>query len=611
MPTTLGRLLGPDIRADPAPASGPAARHRIISASPYDIPAPAHQNVTMPLRVALLGVGVALGLWARALAASSRLSFASRTSWGTIFLLIAGWSAMVAAVIVLRERRRCALLLYAVGSWWFVRELASPSVEFPLAFTIGLLLFPLGPALVTHLLLSHPAGRIEGWPYRVIVASGYVVTAGVLGLAGTSFFDPEPMGCVGCPDNLLLIHAEPGLYDRLNLTGVQLGAAWLILALGAGAWRVISAKPGSRSSISLVAAGAIGFLTASAAYYLTSLTAGALGGNGRGFAIWQAQGACLILLAVAMIGDLWRVRRARRNLTRLVVDLAGPAPGRLRDALAQRLADPSLVIGYPIEDGGRYVDAEAREVRLPPPGGRAVTSLRRGSSELAILVHRPGILGSQPLVDDLVASVQLGLENERLTAEDLAQLDDLRSSGSRIVAAGDTERRRIERNLHDGAQQRMVALLLSLRLIRTGPGGGAPQLEAAEQRLRQAIADLRRVAQGVHPVLLKEAGLRPALDALGEERPITVQAAPGRRYPDAIESSVYLVVARMSAAGATSVVINDDGSHLTTRVTVNGHPSDLLDLTDRAKTLGGDIEITDTGDEVVATLTLPSRQSSG
>jgi signal transduction histidine kinase len=560
----------------------------------------------MPLRVALLAVGVALGLWARAVAASSSgLSFATRTSWGTIFLLIAGWSAMVAAVVLLRERRRCALLLYAVGSWWFVRELATPSVEIPLAFTIGLVLFPVGPALVAHLLLSHPTGRIEGWPYRVIVTGGYLVTAGVLGLGGTSMFDPEPMGCVGCPHNLLLIHADPGVFERVNLTGVQLGAVWSILALGAGAWRVISAKPGSRSSISLVAPGAIGFLAASTAYYLTSLATGVLGGSGRDLAVWQAQGACLILLAAAMTGDLWRVRRARRNLTRLVVDLAGPAPGRLRDALAERFADPNLVIAYPIEDGRRYVDAEAQEVRLPPPGERAMTSLRRGSSELAVLVHRQGILDSRQLVDDLIASVQLGLENERLTAEDLAQLGDLRSSGSRIVAAGDAERRRIERDLHDGAQQRLVAMLLSLRLIGTKPGGSTPELEAAEQRLRQAIADLRRVAHGVYPVLLKEAGLLPALHALGEERPVTVQAAPRRRYPDATESSVYLVVARMSVAGPTSVVINDDGSHLITRVTVNGHPSDLLDLTDRAKTLGGDIEITDTGNEVVATLTLP------
>jgi signal transduction histidine kinase len=560
----------------------------------------------MPLRVALIAVGVALGLWARAVAASSSgLSFATRTSWGTIFLLIAGWSAMVAAVVVLRERRRCALLLYAVGSWWFARELATPSVGIPLAFAIGLVLVPVGPAIVAHLLLSYPTGRIEGWPHRVIVAGGYVVTAGVLGLVGTSVFDPEPMGCVGCPSNLLLIHADPGLFDRINLIGIRLGAAWSILAIGAGAWRVISAKPGSRSSIALVAAGAIGFLAASAAYYLTSLAAGALGGSRRDLVVWAAQGACLILLAAATTGDLWRVRRARRNLTRLVVDLGGPAPGRLRDALAERLADPNLVIAYPIEDGRRYVDAEAREVRLPPPGDRVMTSLRRGPSELAVLVHRPGILDSRQLVDDLVASVQLGLENERLTAEDLAQLGDLRSSGSRIVAAGDAERRRIERDLHDGAQQRLVALLLSLRLIRTEPGGSTPELDAAEQRLRQAIADLRRVAHGVYPVLLKEAGLLPALHALGEERPVTVQAAPRRRYPDAIESSVYLVVARMSAAGPTSVAINDDGSHLTTLVTVHGHPSDLLDLTDRAKTLGGDIEITNTGNEVVATLTLP------
>ena len=258
-----------------------------------------------------------------------------------------------------------------------------------------------------------------------------------------------------------------------------------------------------------------------------------------------------------MTGDLWRVRRARRNLTRLVVDLAGPAPGRLRDALAERLADPSLVIAYPIEDGRRYVDAEAREVRLPPPGDRAMTSLRRGPSELAILVHRPAS-STLSRWSTISSPGPARPENERLTAEDLAQLDDIRSSGSRIVAAGDDERRRIERDLHDGAQQRLVALLLSLRLIRTGPDGSAPELEAAEQRLREAIADLRRVAQGVYPVLLKEAGLRPALNALGEERLVRVQAAPGRRYQDAIESTVYLVVVQMSIAGPTSVVIIDD-----------------------------------------------------
>jgi hypothetical protein len=300
-----------------------------------------------------------------------------------------------------------------------------------------------------------------------------------------------------------------------------------------------------------------------------------------------------------------RARRVRRNLTRLVVDLAGPAPGRLREALAQRLGDQSLVIGYPIEGGLRYVDAEGRVVELPPSGGRASTSLRRGTTELATLIHRPGILKSSAEVDDLIASVQLGLENERLTAEDLAQLADLRSSGVRIIAAGDAERRRIERDLHDGAQQSLVALLLSLRLMRTGPGGTTPEVEAAEGRLRQAIAELRDVAHGVYPVLLKEAGLRAALNALGEERPVTVERAPGGRYPDVVESTVYLLISRMSKAGRTTVAISDDGHHLNAQVQTSGRPQDLLDVADRVQTLGGDLHVTDTGNEVVASLVLP------
>jgi hypothetical protein len=129
----------------------------------------------------------------------------------------------------------------------------------------------------------------------------------------------------------------------------------------------------------------------------------------------------------------------------------------------------------------------------------------------------------------------------------------------------------------------------SVPQFRTEPDGRRTRPRRPEQRLRQAIADFRRIAHGVYPVLLKEAGLRLALRALGEERPVIVQAAPGRRYPDATESSVYLFVARISAAGPTSVVINDDGGQLSTRVTANGHPRDLLDLTDRMKTLGGDI----------------------
>jgi signal transduction histidine kinase len=463
-----------------------------------------------------------------------------------------------------------------------------------------------GSAIVAQLLLSHhPTGRIERWPFRVIVAVGYVVTVGVVGWAGSSVFDPEQLGCVGCPDNLLLINGNPALFDQFNVIGVRLGIAWLVVVIAAGIWRMVSTRAGPRGHLNLVTAAALGFLGTTAAYYLTSLDTGALGGSGRGLLIWQVQGTGQILLAAAMVGELWRARRARRRFTRLVVDLAGPAPGRLRDALAERLVDPSLVIAYPIDDGRRYVDAQACDVQLPPPGERAITPLRRGPSEIATLIHRRGILNSPEEVDDLVSSVQLGLENERLTAEDLAQLVDLRTSGARIVASGDAERRRIERDLHDGAQQRLVAMLLSLRLLRSGPGGNDPDLVAAEGHLRQAIANLRQVAHGVYPVLLKDRGLGPALDALTEDRPIVLATPPARRYPDPIESSVYLLVARLSASGPMSVFIADDGRSLSARVETRGASEDLVEIIDRARTLGGDIDITETADGVVVTLTLP------
>jgi len=207
----------------------------------------------MPLRVAPLVGGAALGLWARAVAVSSAgISLAARTSWGTIFLVAIGWSMLVAATIVLRERRRSALLLYATGAWWFVAELASPSVGVPIAFTIGLVLSAAGPALVTHLALSHPTGRVAGWPYRAIVVAGYVVLLGAVGLANAVVFDPAATGCLGCPRNLLLA-GDPMLADQVALIGVWLGASWLLLALiGVGGTEFSERRvPGSVGCVSL------------------------------------------------------------------------------------------------------------------------------------------------------------------------------------------------------------------------------------------------------------------------------------------------------------------------------------------------------------------------
>lgn len=552
----------------------------------------AHQNGTMPLRLALLVGGAALGLWARAVAVSSAgISLAARTSWGTIFLLAVGWSTMAAATIVIRERRRSALLLYATGAWWFVAELASPSAGVPIAFTVGLALSAAGPALVTQLALSYPTGRPIGWPYRAIVAAGYGVLLGVVGLADAVVFDPAAAGCLGCPRNLLLV-GDPMLADGVAMMGVWLGTGWLLCALIGVAWRAISVVPSSRIAVGPAAVAVSVFLGATLVQYLVSLPAGGLGAGGPAEIVWRLQGLSLLGLAVAACVELWRARRARRDLTRLVVELRGATPGGLRAALADRLGDPTLALAYPIDGGRRYVDADARPVSMPPRRGRSITRLVRDGVELAMIVHRPRILSEPQQVNDLAASVQLALESERLTAEDLVQLIEIRTSGRRIVAAGDAERRRIERDLHDGAQQRLISLLLGLRLVRSE--ATLPILDDADAELRRAIVELRQLAHGVYPVLLKDAGLGAALGALAETRQLVVENGSTGRYPDVIESTVYLLVAQLSEAGRTVVRIGQDGSDhrvLMVEVSVTGSLRLDAELVDRVRTLGGNLDL--------------------
>ena len=558
----------------------------------------------MPLRVVLLSVGAALGLWARSTsAASAGISFADRTSWGSIYLLVVGWFLMVAAVVVLPERRRSALLLYAIGVWWFVNELASPAVGLSLMFTVGLVLFATGPALVAHLALGYPTARLQGRPSTVIVVCGYAVMLGVIGVAGTTVFDPQTTGCLDCPTNLLLFSAHPAVADWVDLIGVGLGAVWLLLALGAVAWRAVSAGRGVRGSVGSIAGCAAIFLGASAAQFLASLPHGGLGSGGPGSAVWRLQGASLLVLAVATCVDMWRARRARRNLTRLVVDLRGASPGGLRAALAERFGDRDLVLAYPIEDGRRYVDAEAHDLDVTPTPDRSATQLVQDGVHLATLLHKPGILTQTQQVNDLIVSVRLALESERLTAEDRAQLAQIRSSGARIVAAGDAERRRIERDLHDAAQQRLVALLLTLRLIRREVP--LPILEAALAELRLAIADLRQLAHGVFPVLLKDAGLRAALDGLAESRRLVVEVDADERYPDVVETTVYLLIARLSDAGPTSARIGRDDSMLLLEASLAGRPEALGEPADRIRTLGGHLDLTMNEEVTRMTLALP------
>ena len=296
----------------------------------------------------------------------------------------------------------------------------------------------------------------------------------------------------------------------------------------------------------------------------------------------------------------------------LVVELERTPPGSVRDALARTLGDPSLELALWLPARGAYVDANGRAVELPAAGsGRAVTILGAADTPVAALVHDPVLLERRALLEAACAAARLALENERLQAELRAQLVELRASRARIVSAGDEERRRLERDLHDGAQQRLLSLGLALQLARThlGPdaNGASDLLAEADVELRAALDELRELAHGIHPAVLTEQGLAPALRSLAERSPVpvTILGLPDERLPTPAEAAAYFLVSealanvskyahasrvRIEVArvdGRVLVEVEDDG--------VGGaepaRGSGLRGLSDRVQALDGTLEV--------------------
>ncbi|RPF39174.1 histidine kinase [Streptomyces sp. TLI_185] len=545
----------------------------------------------MPIRLLLLGLGAALSLLTVLIARAERgFSVALTTPHGLIALLGAGWTLLIGA-FALGSRpsgRRAGILLFIAAYAWFLPEWDNPGTTSSVAFSLGLALNAACPAAVGHLALAYPGGRLGSWPARVLVVGGYAITVGVQGVGAAAYSRPQAHGCPQCPRNWWALADAPARAQSIASLGVQAGTVWLSALIAFLAWRLLTSSPAARRSTGLPTLCTLGYITAVALSYVRSLDRGFLGFDARDGQLWLTQAGTLSLLAAAALADLVRIRLRRRELTRVVIDIGATAtPGRLRDAIAERLDDPDLQIAYPVGVGHRHIDASGSPVAWPPQPGRATTTLRISDAPLSILIHRPGLLDSPMAVDELVSGIHMALEHERLHAESQAQLADLRASGARIITAGDEERRRLERDLHDGAQQRLVGLALGLRLLRIRTTTPAPHLDRAEAELEQAITDLRAVARGLYPVLLKEAGLAVALEALAHTRDLRIQDVPRARYPDVLESTVYLMVARMSENRTTTVGIDECSRQLITSVTVTGEMPDLADLTDRITTLEG------------------------
>ena len=552
----------------------------------------------MPLRLVLWPAGVALGAYSLSVARDDpTFSFAGTSLAGAAALLGAG-GALLACGLVFWGRRpgnAVGALLAAAGCAWFLAEWDNPGVSSATVFTVGLVLYEACAPLVAWAMLAYPSGRLASWGERLgigVALSGAVL---VLGLLPALFFHPAAQGCAECPENLILVSDKPGRFDDLSQVGVQLGLAWSLLLVAVAGWRLARSSPARRRVVAPVVLAGCAFLALVAATFATSLDRGFVGSGEVERRLWVGQAAALAALAVAVAWGLLRTRRVRSSLARLVVELGeSAAPGGLRDGLAEALADPGLEIAYPVGEG-RYADARGRPVALTLGEGRASTPLIRDGRPVAVVVHRTGLLENPELIEEVASAARLALENERLQAEALAQLEDLRSSRARIIEAGDAERRRLERDLHDGAQQRLVGLSLALRLVQTRLEPGDDRqlglLTEAEAELAKAVAELRELAHGIHPAVLSDEGLAAAVEALAEEAALRIAALPQERFAPAVETAAYLVVAEAAKTGAARVRAERRDGALVVDVEAEAEPEGLLDLQDRVGALDGRLEV--------------------
>ena len=521
------------------------------------------------------------------------------SSWrDTVALLLAGWALVGAGLAfwIRRPSSRCGLLLACAGIAWFLPEWNSPAAA-ALPFAVGLSLGAVAAALVGHAVLAYPGGRLRSPLERVVVVIAYLGSAVVLGLLPALVFDPG-YTCADCPRNPLLVAEHDALYDRLNRIAVDLGLAWaLALALLVLAKLARSSPAALRAGWPVLAACAA-YLGLVAGTFAASLDRGFVAPESLEHDLWLAQAIALTVLAGGVAWGLVRARRARSAVARLVVELTPSAPAGVQTALGTIVGDPELVLAYPLPGSDRLVDARGRPVDLSRRLSR--TTLVRGGRPVAVVAHAPGLLDDEQLVDEMTAAAGLALDNEGLHAEVQARLDELRRSRARIVAAGDAERRRLERDLHDGAQQQLVALALSLRLVRSQVTAScdpdiAAKLDAAERELDHAIAELRELAHGIFPAVLAEAGFAVAVRALAEEGRVLIRTGdlPGDRFPPAVETAAYTLVAEAARTAATRVTVR--GRTLSGRLVVEveadrGEPVDLVALEDRIGALDGLLE---------------------
>jgi signal transduction histidine kinase len=515
---------------------------------------------------------------------------------------------------------RFGALLMASGPVLFLAMLANS--EDATVYSVGrVFAWAIEPFLV-YLMLAFPAGRLEN---RIDRALFYAITFVALflflptALVVERFPVPAPwMTCdADCPDNaFMLLNSEPGLVEAV----LRPLREFLLVAIAAAvavriAHRINGAKPLTRRLLAPV----LGV----ACFRIAAFGAAILGRRVAPESTVIEVAAWLLAIAVPLTAIAFLVGLVRwwvfiaRATRRLAVGLRGhPSPDDLRSALADAFDDPSLEIVYWMGNGvGYWGDADGhRTQHVPVAPGRFLTAINDGADLIAGVIHDSALRYDRGFIDTTISYALMTMDNHRLSAQTSSLVRQVRESRARIQAAADAERRRIERDLHDGAQQRLVALRIKLELaaerIGDGEGEAAAVLRGLGADVEEALEEVRSLAHGIYPPSLADRGLVEGLRAaaLRNPFPTTVLAAGVQRYSREVETAAYFcclealqnvakhaqgasaAVIELSDNGSLRVEVRDDGAGFDPAM-VNGGAG-LLSMHDRLAAVGGELAIT-------------------
>ncbi|MEU4286984.1 sensor histidine kinase [Kribbella sp. NPDC026596] len=511
-------------------------------------------------------------------------------NWITIPYLISGTLAWWR-----RPASRLGPLMIATGFVMALTALQWSTV--PVLLSIGHLLDLLPAAMFLHVFLAYPTGRVTGRLRRLVVGCGYA-TALVLQLAKI---------LLGInPDSIFTVTTRPVLAGRIE----QLELITMSVLLLVGAALLLVRRP----SASLVRRRPVALLVDSyglALIMLAILFIAGLRGWPQIETVRHVTFAALGLAPVVFLLGLLDARLARTDVGTLLMDLRAHPAGDLREPLARALHDPSLTIAFWLPKYGSWADSEGHAVTLPDVAdGRATRVIYRDDEPVVALEFDRSLGDEHELLDAVAAAAGIALENSRLQAELRARLHELQGSRARVIDAEQQERKRLERNLHDGAQQRLVALALELGLIAGRSADDADtkaRLMRAKLQVTTSLDELRDVARGIHPAVLTGHGLGVALESLAAEAvvPVTLEVAAGGRLPEHAEVAAYYVVsesltniAKHAHASTASVRVTRSAGQLVVEVLDDGvggadteRGSGLRGLADRVEAIGGRLRI--------------------